>query len=70
MEGEAAGDHPVQQTAEAEQVAAGIERVTGGLFGRHEGGSAYDDAGLGELRLVGFDASQAEVENLDAGTML
>ena len=45
----AAGEHFVEDRAEAEDVAAGVHFLAFGLLGRHIGGGAYDHAQVGEV---------------------
>ena len=49
LEGEPAGQEPIEDAAEAEQVGRGVDRLAAGLLGRHVGGRADDRAGVGEL---------------------
>src|SRR5260221_423346 len=51
--------------AEAEQVAQVIDDLAARLLGRHVRRRAEDDAGAGELRVLGGEAGEAEVEELD-----
>ena len=74
-EGVVCGGHFVEDNAEGEEVAAGVEEFAAGLLGRHvgdgaEGGAgaselvAFGDAGFGGVAgSSGIDAGEAEVED-------
>jgi hypothetical protein len=73
--GSVPGEHLIEHGAEAEDVAAVIDLRSFGLFGRHAGDGAHDDAGigltakrggrLGALTSQGLDElGQAEVDDL------
>ena len=56
----------IEDHAEAEQVAAGIDRLAAGLLGGHVGRRADDRSLLRQRRFLRGGAGQAEVEDLDA----
>lgn len=69
--GRVAGEEVVKERAEAVEVATGVERIAGGLFGRHVAGSAGDGArgsgrqdfdGLGEAEVGEPDVLEALFE--------
>ena len=59
-EGCSPGTHGIDHAAQAEQIAAIVNRFTTGLLGRHELGRTSDDANAGQTSVIGC-ARQAKV---------
>ena len=64
LEGEPAGEEPVEDGAEAEQVGGSAGGLAAGLLGRHVGRRPHDRAGAGDLDLLLDRPGVAEVEDL------
>src|SRR5206468_4094055 len=62
------GAQAIEHAAQAEQVAALVDRPIGSLFRGHVSGRAGDDAAQRYLRRVVGSTGQAEIENLDASS--
>ncbi len=65
LERRVAGDHRVDHTAQAKQVAAGVQQFAANLLRRHVGGGADDLLQGGHLGEVQRGQGQAEVGDLD-----
>jgi hypothetical protein len=65
-EGLLARTQPIEDAAEAEQVAACVQLFAAHLFRGHVCRRADDDAAVGQVGIAADSASQAEIEDLDA----
>jgi hypothetical protein len=68
-EGHLSGGHAVEHAAEAEQVAAGIDRFAAGLLGGHGGRRSGDGPARCQVGIIEHGPGQADVEDLDAAPL-